>query len=83
MLITEFYTWFKESLYFVMDPVEALRRVTGISLTRPRPGEPDQFQKQGCHPDVKTMPAAAAALLPDINSQTAVSLTWLNSATTS
>lgn len=47
------------------------------------PRETDQFQKQECHPVVKTMPAAAEALFSDIHSQREESLTWLNPATRS
>lgn len=62
-----------------------LCRLLQISLRSfcPRERERDQFQKQGCHPDVKTMPAAVEALFLDLRSHTAVSLTWLNFATTS
>lgn len=45
-------------------------RVPQISLRSLCPRERDQFQKQGCHPDVKAMPAASKALFSDIRSHT-------------
>lgn len=62
MLMTELYPWLKNISCIFCRILPRVRRVTQISLTSLCPRERDQFQKQGCHPDVKKMPAAADAL---------------------